>query len=104
MLESVGDYKSHYIYPRHDVEKTEEWHLNWAKYIYGQHQRGNNGILSPEKILLYRSYAEGKQDVEQYKSILLNNQNDTQTVPSAIDDNSNTKRVFNEGWLSVFLR
>jgi len=101
MLESVGDYKSHYIYPRHDVEKTEEWHLNWAKYIYGQHQRGNNGILSPEKILLYRSYAEGKQDVEQYKSILLNNQNDTQTVPSAIDDNSNTKRVFNEGWLSV---
>ncbi len=101
MLENIGDYKNHYIYPRHDVIKDEKWHCNWAKYIYGQYQRGNNGILSPEKILKYRSYADGKQDIEQYKSILLNNQNDTKIISSSIDDNSNIQKVFNEGWLSV---
>ena len=104
MLEKITSYNTKTAaHPKHDVEKTEAWHLDWGKFIYGQFLNGNNGIMGLSKMVRLRSYAKGKQDVNQYKSLLLNNQQDTQSVPtSTVDEGVEArKQVLNEGFMAV---
>lgn len=58
--------------PNHEIDvrdKNDEWILNNAKYIYGQYLAGQCAITQEdvERIVLLRSYVDGKQSFDVYK-------------------------------------
>lgn len=66
----------------HPSLKDDEWHKKWAYYIYGIGADIANDISTKNSVL--RSYANGKQDTQQYKTILDDELETTENVPDEI--------------------
>jgi len=82
-----------FLRPNDDIDPSKKsndpsYCLDYSKYIYSQYLTDNSAIKSDmaERFVRNRSYAEGRQDTQQYKDWILGKTSDTPQIPVAGSD------------------
>jgi hypothetical protein len=108
MIRYIEDYKDkHTPPPDRDINpasKGDKYNREWATYVYSLWAKNRTawGYDSVEKFKTFRRYAKGKQDVEKYKSFLLDDS--SKLTGKDVQDVVNTPlgRMANrQGWVNV---
>jgi len=100
---------SEWSFPSHDIDPTKKgdvYHRKNCQAIYSLFLRNKTswGITGYKDFAICRDYSRGEQDVNQYKSFLLNNTSDTGEAAATIDvfDDTPVGRISKrEGWMNL---